>query len=612
MKKLMSDLDHGKNRMTGESLKKAFCMLFAMLVTVCLLPCSAPAFAGDTDDMHIQVLMTSDIHGAIIDSDYSLDGPESMAGSGLSRIATLIREYRETNPNTLLIDNGDITQGTALAYYFAFKRGEVMNPAIKALRVLEYDAWVPGNHEFNFGLDVLNRRIRELTAPAVQGESPVPVLAANYLVRGAEGFIPWKQDYIVKEFDGVRVGVIGLGNLYIPLFEKPENWAEIDFRTFLDTWEYYASILKEQEGCDIVVVCCHSGLGTTAGKLVEAADLGSSMNGKGLYYEESYENQIAALIENSTGIDLVLGGHTHETGIRFATNREGREIPVIHCGCYGQNLGVADIVWNRKNGLVSISCDTVNAEETEPDTDFMAALMEYENILWNEYMHEEIGIASGDFMAPGNMLEANAFLDLVNQAQLKVTGAQMSISAPVTSDSKVLIPAGKITLGQMFQLYTFENWLYNINMTGLEIKEWLEHAAEEYSVNEDGSVKGGGKYCDTLYGEGVSYEIWLGNAAGDRVRNLTWQDKPLDMEENYQVVINNYRFSGGGHYIEKVPSMKPNDTSRVNFSTQYDMEHGYDDGQIRNLLAEYIREKGVIDPVVTSEFHVYAGASPEN
>ena len=137
----------------------------------------------------------------------------------------------------------------------------------------------------------------------------------------------------------------------------------------------------------------------------------------------------------------------------------------------------------------------------------------------------------------------------------------------------------------------------------------LEFSATHYSVDEAGAITGGGLYCDTLYGPGVSYEIYLGNEPGDQVRNIMYNGEPLDMEATYQVAINNYRFTGGGHYIENVSTMEPADQSRVNFSTQFDMDQGEDLGQVRNLLTQYIRDHGTISPDVTGHFAVYATAS---
>lgn len=583
--------------------------LLALLLLLMLVACAAAA--EGSDEVHIQVLLTSDIHGAVIDSAYGSGDAETIQGTSMARLATLIKERRAENPNTILIDDGDTLQGTPLTYYYAFYRSDIVNPAMKAMRLLGYDVWTLGNHEFNYGQEILNKQIEDISAPATEGEKSVAVLAANFVAAGADDFTPWKQAYTVLEFDGVKVGIIGMDTPNIPNWDKPENWAGIDFKTFLYTWEHYASILKEQEGCDLVILSCHSGAGVSHGELVEAADLGEAMNGQGLYYDTSYENEIAAVIENTTGIDMVLGGHTHEAGSYTVTNKDGKEIPVFHCGTKCRYLGVADIAYNKTTGEAVITYENVDAKEVAPDPEFTAAMMDYETNVWNSYLNEVIGTASADFVSPGNMLEGNAFLDLVNTVELKATGAQMGISSPLNSNDGAVIPAGEIKLGQMFTLYVYENWLYNINMTGAEIKEWMEFSATHYEILEDGTVKGGGLYCDSLSGEGVSYDIYLGNEAGDRIRNLCYQGQPIEMDQTYQVAINNYRFTGGGHYIENVSTMSPADTSRVNYSTQFDMEQGEDLGQVRNLLTQYIRDQGTIDPVVTTVVHVYTTASED-
>lgn len=579
-------------------------ILSLMLVFACV--CAAEAASDDV--VSIKILLTSDIHGAIVDSQYSKGDAETIDGTSMTRLYTLIKEQRALNSNTLLIDNGDTLQGTPFTYYYCFFDQSVANPAMVAMRYMGYDVWTLGNHEFNYGMDILQKEISDISAEATETESSVTVLAANYVATGSEDYTPWENAYYVKEFDGVKVGVIGMGNCNVPTWDKPANWEGIDFKTFLNTWQNYADILRNQEGCDIVILSCHSGAGTSHGTLVEAAEL-ENMNGEGLYYDGSYENQIAAVIENTTGIDFVLAGHTHSTGSYTLTNADGAEVTVLHSGTKCQSLGVVDIEFNKTTGTAEYTVNNIDARQTEPDADMVAYLSSYENTVWANYLNETIGYAAGDFVSPANMIEANAFLDLVNEVQLQATGAQISISAPLTNGSGVIIPEGEIKLGLMFNLYVYENWLYNIDMTGSEIKEWLEFAATKYSVDENGAILGGGIYCDTAYGDGVTYEIYVGNEIGDRVRNLTWQGQPMDMDATYQVVINNYRFTGGGHYIENVSTLEPNDESRINFSTQYDMEQGEDLGQVRNLLTQYIRDNGTIEPTVKSEFHVYAGAS---
>ena len=260
--------------------------LAAFFVALFLVCCIA-ALSENTNDVHIQILLTSDIHGAVIDSDYSSGDAATVQDVSLARLASVIKEKRAANPNTLLIDNGDTVQGTPLSYYYAFCQTEEADPVMKALRLLGYDAWVLGNHEFNYGMEVLTKQISEVSAPATETESSVDVLAANFVAHGADDFTPWQQAYIVKEFGGVKVGVIGMDTPSVLIFEEPKNWEGIDFKTFLTTWEHYSSILKEQEGCDIVVLCCHSGIGERNGTLADAADLEPAMNLEGLYYDNS-------------------------------------------------------------------------------------------------------------------------------------------------------------------------------------------------------------------------------------------------------------------------------------------------------------------------------------
>ena len=135
-----------------------------LLLTLALLGVCLSAPAEESDTVTICVLLTSDLHGAIVDSVYSSGDAETVDGTGLARLATLIGQYRETYPNTILIDNGDTTQGTPLTYYYVSYAPEAKDPAIRALRLLDYDVWSLGNHDFNYGMDVLLKQIGEATA----------------------------------------------------------------------------------------------------------------------------------------------------------------------------------------------------------------------------------------------------------------------------------------------------------------------------------------------------------------------------------------------------------------------------------------------------------------
>ncbi len=576
-------------------MKRFFGILLALLMLCAFIPSISVA---EPSTVTIKVLLTSDVHGALFGSNYSTGA----ADTGLTRVAAKVAEIRAANDNVILIDDGDLIQGTPLTYYYAFYKPEVEDPAVKTLRTMGYDAWVLGNHEFNYGLDILNRQVAQATAASTADESQVAVLAANFVKTDSTTYEPYFGNYIVREFDGIRVGIIGLNTPNIPTWDKPANWEGIEFKSFINTWNHYADILKNDEGCDIVVAACHSGI-ESATTLVEAD--GTITAGEGLYYEGSWESQIRALISQTEGIDLVLGGHAHSTNVTTINNKNGDPVTVLQSGTKAKQLGEATLEYNTETNEVTVSAQNIAVAKTEAkDATLTAALQPYETEVWDSYLNQVLGTATAAFASPGNMTEPNAFLDLVNRVQLAATGAQMSLSAPLNNNSGDVIAAGQITLGNTFQLYIYENWLYNIDMTGAEIKEWLEYAATKYTGKADGSISGGGIYCDTLYGPGVYYEVHVDEPVGSRIYDLQYNGAPIGMDTTYQVAINNYRFTGGGHYIENVSTMQPSDESRVNYSTQYDMEQGEDKGQVRNLLAEYIRTQGTISPVIESNFKV--------
>lgn len=573
--------------------------LSAVMALSAVTPAAASAASVQEtgDGIHVQIMATSDVHGAITASDYSTHGTTN---GGLTRVATKVKELREANPNSVLIDVGDTIQGTPFTYYHAFEVPEEEDPAIKAMRLMGYDAWVLGNHEFNYGLNILTRQMDQAKAPAEGDESRVAVLAANFVEDGTE-WEPWEgnEAYIVKTMEDletgetVKVGVLGMDTPNIPQWEKAENYEGIDFRNFVPTYEHYIDIMKEEEGCDVIVVAAHAGVES---KHTEDGDDPADS-----------ENQVRALVENTTGIDLVLSGHLHVSNANATVeNKDGKAIPVVSPGTKANGLAYVDLVVNpdaEEGEKVAVETKKIiSMRGVAEDEDLKGALQPYEDRTW-EYLDQPLGTAAGDFSANDLALAPSAFMDLVNKVQLEATGAQLSICAPLTSGGGAnLIPEGDISLGLMYRLYRYENWLYSVKMSVREIKDWMEFAATKYRVNQEtGAVSGGGIYLDVLYG--MDYEVHLYAPEGERIQNMTYQGRPVSDDEIFTVAMNNYRFTGGGDYVAHVPTMEPDDKSRVTFSTQDQI--GEDEGQVRNLLAEYIKEQGTITPEITSTWRIF-------
>ena len=283
--------------------------------------------------------------------------------------------------------------------------------------------------------------------------------------------------------------------------------------------------------------------------------------------------------------------------------------------------------WAVAVGLIQGMGDNTLQPLYEADPDLEAALKPYETATWQDYMLQPIGKATGNFSAANLGAAPSAFVDLVNKVQIwgaydrtgentpdneeDDTPAQLSITAPLTSgNAENLIPEGDIVLGDMFKLYRYENWFYQITMSGKEVRTWLEYSASKVQIRDDGTVniQGGLTYYDVIYGEGFSYVIDPAQPQGSRIVSMTYHGEEVADDAEFTVVINNYRYNGGGDYVKYLNEhgcdFKANDESRIIYSTQYDMIQGEDKGQARNLLADYIREAGEISPSIDSTWSI--------
>ncbi|MCJ7690663.1 MAG: metallophosphoesterase, partial [Clostridiaceae bacterium] len=238
------------------------------------------------EKFQLTILETSDVHGYVLPINYS---DNSYVNCGLAALSTIITKERKLNQNTLLIDNGDMLQGTALTYFHAKINNNMPNPMIKAMNLMAYDAAIIGNHEFNYGRDYLDNAIKT---------SNFPWLCANITKKTTvESFT--KRPYIVKTFDnGLRVGVLGLTTKYIPNWEKPEIINDLNFEDVVESANKWLKIMKKQEATDINIVSYHGGF---------ERDLETGVPTETL----TGENQGYALCEKVNNIDVLLTGHQH-------------------------------------------------------------------------------------------------------------------------------------------------------------------------------------------------------------------------------------------------------------------------------------------------------------
>ncbi len=581
--------------------KKVLSLFLAMLMLLTVVPAVAET---DSEPVTITIVATSDVHGKVLPINYATGA--ATPNTGLTMLATMIKQIRAEEENVILVDGGDTVQGTAMTYYFSYFAPEMDDPMMKALRMMDYDLWTLGNHEFNNDLPILKRQIEYIMSPDEGDEHSVPMAAANLVAEGTE-WDPWMGvPYIVKEFDGVKVGVIGLVTPNIPAWEVESHYEGIEFRNIAPTLEHYVPIMREQEGCDVVVAVIHSGVED------EVSTDGNA--------PASVENQVRAAINLTTGVDAVVYGHFHDTVYREdILDAEGRVVPVLGGGG-GEGVGVMKLSYDPATGIVTPVTEEngfrflKDQEGIVEDAEVAAAIKPYNDML-QEYLDQPLGVASGDFTNENISLQPTALMDLLNRAQLSAVPAQLSICAPLTSSDEVtaLIPEGGVSMRLLYQLYVFENWLYRVNMTGEQLRLWLEHSTGNYTSDWNPEYFGGGYYTDEIYG--LYYEIHYYAPAGSRIQNMQYQGQPVAPDQVFSVVMNNYRFTGGAGFMQAA-GLTPEDYTLIDLYTMDTL--GNENGQVRNIVAQYIRDQGTIEPTVESNWQFFmtvedaiaAGATP--
>ncbi len=492
------------------------------------LACFLVAVALHAQRVTVTLIATTDLHGNIYPYDYYTSKP---AERGLAKIATLIREVRRENPNSILIDCGDTIQGTPLesVYQYFVRTGGLplgmkltgaplgQDPMMLAMNEIGYEAMVLGNHEFNFGLKNLAK---------ARSEARFPWLSANTIAGPGSTVKPF-QPYIVKTIAGVKVGVIGITTPSIPSWEQPENYRGLTFLPGVEAAASAVNQLRLRESPDLVVAAVHAGLG------------------------ERGENMVSGIAARVLGIDAIVFGHSHQ---RQAGLRIG-DVLLVQPQNWGMSLARLDFDmekgpegWKlaaKHSRLIPVR------KETEADPRILKLAKPYQDLA-ERYLDTPVAEAPADLDSSLGRVEDTALVDAVQEAQLFYAKADVSFTA--LFNTQVRVPKGPVTVRRIAALYLYDNELYAIEGNGKMVKDALENAARYYrSCHDPACAKGplinravmGYNYD---MGEGVAYEIDLTRPVGQRIRNLRWKGSPLRPNQKVRIAINNYRAGGSAGY----------------------------------------------------------------
>lgn len=602
-------------------MKRILSVLLALALLLAILPMGAVADPDKAESFRFAVLTTSDMHGH--STAKLVNSAQSEDAVSIQRAATIIKEQRAAyNGDVLLIDAGDTIQGTLVSQFAVTQHNDEINPMILALDALDYDAFVMGNHEFNYTNAVRDAQI----AHAV--EANVTPLAAN-LVRQADGknFFgdsvlagdPYYKPYIIKTFttdkgNTFSVAVIGLANVNCPNWDVAANYEGLLFYSDDNTVgaiEYeinkWVEYVHAHETVDAVVVACHTSTGDGAG----AGDPNYANDAQG-----------KAAVRRTNNIDLMITGHDHMPYAATEKNLDEKDIYIINGGA--STVAKAEFaVEFAADGSVSsfeITAENISCKTTTSDTELTAVTQS-----WYDRAYAWASAKLGSFgdgwnaikgqtegkLNPEMGFEQTELSNLVHKAQIWATwqsyqsegieGATVSLFGPVFmtgSDGKLsYIPADgdEVNMLNLSNLYRYSNnLLCMVEMTGTQLYDWLNAVANMYVINEgelgvDTTPNWLINALDSFYG--IDYVLDITKPKGERVVSAIYQGQNLkDVTGKIRVAINSYRM-GGDYGFYSTTGINEKD---LVWTAQKNL--GEDQAPVPSLIGAYIKACGQVQP----------------
>lgn len=573
-------------------MKKLTILFISLIMSVCSTNAKKPK------TVTLKFIETTDVHGMFFPTNYTTG---KAVGGSMARVSSYVKSQRTTYGNNLiLLDNGDILQGQPTNYYWNFIDTQDENIAASVVNYMGYDAQTFGNHDIETGHNCYDKWNREVKCP---------ILAANMI--NAETGNPYTNPYKIIVREGIKIAILGMTTPAVPNWLSESLWSGIRFEEMVSCTRKWVKTIKEKENPDLIIGLFHSGLKG------------------GITNDEYDENATLAVALRVHGLDAIFYGHDHLSNFGFIRQYEEKtddypfyfitkdggpssavslsktdSVLIVNPGSNAYNVGEATITLTMQNNKVvskKITGQLVSMKSMPIDEEYMNYFADDIRRL-QEYTTKKIGTFESSMNMGDAFFGSSAFIDFIHNIQMKTTGADISFTGPLAINTT--INAGTVTTADMFNLYKFENTLYVIQMTGAEIKNYLEmsygqwtnqmKSSDDHILLFDDKNNERNNGFKNFYGNfdsacGIDYTVDVTKPEGQKVNILKMSNGlPFDTTKMYKVAINSYRGNGGGELLTKGAGI-PKEELKSRILSQTEL------GQ-RHYLAEEIQKQGSVNP----------------
>ncbi|MFA7115929.1 MAG: bifunctional UDP-sugar hydrolase/5'-nucleotidase [Bacteroidales bacterium] len=524
--------------------------LLILFLIICLASCSNNR-SGD-----ITILSTNDVHGTYF--------PQSFVDTiykypSLCQVSETVKEYRDSlgDNHVLLFDIGDGYQGTNASYYANFVDSTSSKHLFsRIVNYMKYDVLVVGNHDIEAGHPVYDRISKEIDAS---------YLACNAISR--EKKRSYFEPYTIIRKNNMKIAVIGATSPAIASWVSPDKWEGMVFIPIKECVEMYVKEVKKKEHPDFIIVAIHAGVG----------------QGDALNIEQCGE----FLAKNLQGIDVIMASHDHIPYINKIYNGQD-SVLLIDGGCKSKYISKINLNLKDSASIITknVSGCLLHTDIHKLDKDYLNTFRpDYNKI--KKFSNAEIGFLNQDLDFSKALNSSCDYMKFIHFIQMKYSDSELSIAAPL--NTKGFIHKGKLVYNDLFRLYRFENSLESINMTGKEVKDYLENSYD-YQLKEKGF------YFNYDSMAGLNYTVDKSKENGHRINIISMADGGnFNSTKLYKVAINSYRVNGGGGLLSSVGLNRKILNNRIikNYP------------EIRNCIYNYIKENKTINiEEIENNYHI--------